>query len=196
MLPPRRREVLGFVRSFVKDAGRPPTVREVQEHFGFASPNAAQSHIAALRSAGYLRVGITGARSIVPTRLDDQLPIYGTIPAGLPVDAMEEKGETIAISVNLFGGKPTERVFGLRVRGTSMTRAGILDGDIAIVADRPAADGDIVAALVDGESTLKRYVIRRGRVVLKPEGVGFREIIPTAELLIQGVMIGLIRCRA
>lgn len=195
VMTPRRAQALEFIRNFVRIRGQGPTVREIQNHFRFASPNAAQEIVTKLREAGYLRADLGGARAIVPTELEAGISVYGTIPAGIPIDALDESDEVLAVDAAVFGARPGERVFALRVRGTSMIRAGILEGDLAVLAVRPVANGDVVAALVDGRSTLKRYVVSRGKVVLRPEGPGYRDIEPATELLIQGVMVGLIRRR-
>ncbi|WP_237702480.1 transcriptional repressor LexA [Opitutus terrae] len=188
-----QRKVLDFIRARVRRSQRGVTFREVQAAFGWRSSNAAQDHVRALREAGLLRSDLRGARSILPVTIHDGIPIFGTIPAGIPIDAASENGEFLDVEPSLFDSKPGIPVFALRVRGHSMVNAGIKDGDVVVLAARDPRKGDVVAALVDKESTLKRYCVERGRAYLKAEGPGFDDILPAEELIIQGVMIGLIR---
>jgi repressor LexA len=122
------------------------------------------------------------------------VPIYGEIPAGMSTLAEQNIEGHIALDLTSLNAGRSSRPFALRVRGDSMIGAHILDGDIVILEDRKTArNGDIVAALIDGESTLKRYVTERGRPFLKAENPRFPNLIPARELKIQGVMISLIR---
>ncbi len=119
--------------------------------------------------------------------------LLGAIPAGLAVDAAEEKGEALELDLRLFGQNRTTDVFALRVRGDSMINAQIADGDLVLLQKRPARAGDIVAALIDGEVTLKRYVVVDRRPRLKAENPTYPDLTPVNDLEVQGVMIGLIR---
>ena len=92
-----------------------------------------------------------------------------------------------------LGLSPNRRAFALKVRGDSMIEAQISDGDVAILEFREPRANDIVAALIDGESTLKRYVVERGRPFLRAENPRFPDLIPIGELTVQGVMVALIR---
>ena len=85
------------------------------------------------------------------------------------------------------------RVFALKVRGESMTGAGILSGDVVVLEFREPRNGEVVAALIDGETTLKRYVVQCGKPFLKAENPRFPNLIPAQELVIQGVQVGLLR---
>ena len=89
--------------------------------------------------------------------------------------------------------RPTARLFALRVRGDSMTGAGILDGALVFVTPREPHSGQIVAALIDGESTLKRFLVQRSRPFLRAENPRYPDLLPATELVIQGVMVGLLR---
>lgn len=128
----------------------------------------------------------------MPVSEEDGIPVFGTIPAGIPIDAAPGEIERIALDDSFFS-KRRGRVFALRVRGHSMVKAGIHDGDIVFLTERAPQSGEIVAALVDQQSTLKRFIERGGRAVLKAEGKGFRDVYPAEQLVIQGVMVGLIR---
>ena len=124
------------------------------------------------------------------------VPIYGSIPAGLPEDTAQEEEGCVLIDVETLGIKPTARTFGLKVRGDSMIGKSIVDGDIAIiehgVQPRP---GDVVAALIDGQVTLKTFVMQRGKPYLRAENPRYPNLIPQEELQIQGVMVALVRKR-
>jgi repressor LexA len=121
------------------------------------------------------------------------ISIYGTIPAGLPIDAVVEPDGKIALDETLFGLKAGSKVFALRVRGNSMTGAGINDGDLVFLIDRVARHRDIVAALIDGESTLKRFMDQPDGAVLHAENSDYEDLHPVSEMTIQGVMVGLFR---
>ena len=122
------------------------------------------------------------------------IPVIGWISAGVPVtgSAVQEGCVSVQLdSVRL--PKPGITTFALRVRGTSMQGAGIRDGDIVILEHREARRGQFVAALIDGESTLKRYVEENGKPFLKAENPRFPALIPARELMIQGVVVALLR---
>jgi repressor LexA len=193
MITEPQARVLDAVRTFWRRSGRGPTYREIQSAMGYASPNAVQGHVKALRAAGQLRKDLHGARTILPVSVDEGIPIYGTIPAGVPTDSTSENGETLEINQALFGVRAGTQAFALRVRGSSMVDAGILEGDLVVLVKRTPRNHDIVAALIDDRSTLKRYVEEKGRAVLKAEGAGHPDIRPASELVIQGVMVGLLR---
>jgi len=91
--------------------------------------------------------------------------------------------------------KNGKNLFALRVRGDSMIDAQIADGDTVVLINRPPRNGDIVAALIDGESTLKRYAVEKGKPYLKAENRNYPDLVPASDLMIQGVMVGLLRTR-
>ena len=124
------------------------------------------------------------------------VPIYGTIPAGAPMEAAQEQEGCVLIDVETLGIKPTARTFGLKVRGDSMIGKSIVDGDIAIIEHgvQPRS-GDVVAALIDGQVTLKTFVLQRGKPYLRAENPRYPNLTPQEELQIQGVMVGLVRRR-
>lgn len=205
-LTERQQQILGFIQQ-QQDSGRlTPTLREIAARFGFSSPNAAQTHVQALRRKGFLQSLPGRARSLLvanPNAPQGRLrprvvsiPIYGSIPAGLPQDAAQEDEGCVLIDVDTLGIKPTARTFGLKVRGDSMVGKSIIDGDIAIiehgVQPRP---GDVVAALIDGQVTLKTFFLQRGKPYLRAENPRYPNLIPQEELQIQGVMVALVRKR-
>lgn len=197
-LTAKQRAVLEFVHAHQRQHGHYPSLREICAHFGFASPFAATRHLRALETKGALERIAGKARAFVaqPQRRRAALldiPLYGSIPAGLPVAAEQEPDSYVSVDAASLGLRSTSRLFALRVRGDSMQGASILDGDCVFLTPREPRPGDIVAALLDGESTLKRYLIQRGRPFLRAENPKYPDLLPATELLIQGVMVGLLR---
>jgi len=124
------------------------------------------------------------------------VPIYGAIPAGHPMDAVQEQEGCVLIDVDTLGIKPTTRTFGLKVQGDSMSGKNIIDGDVVIIEHgvQPRS-GDVVAALIDGQVTLKTFVLQQGKPYLRAENPRYPKLIPQEELQIQGVMVALVRRR-
>lgn len=198
MLTERQQQVYGFIEREVQRTGIVPSTREIQEHFGFASQTAAVNHLKALERKGAIQRLAGKARAVMlPAVLEREtiadIPVYGQIAAGMPALAEQQAGEKISIDVVSAGLRKGARTFALRVRGDSMVDAHILDGDLAIMEHREAAHGDIVAALIDGETTLKRFLLRVGRPYLKAENRRYPDLIPARELLVQGVLVALVR---
>jgi repressor LexA len=126
-------------------------------------------------------------------RIND-IPIYGQIPAGMATLTEQTMEGHVSLDARSANVSKNGRTFALRVRGDSMIDAHILDGDIVILEDRKdVQSGDIVAALIDGETTLKRYVTEHGRPYLKAENPRYPNLTPARELRIQGVMVSLVR---
>jgi len=119
--------------------------------------------------------------------------IVGQVAAGRPAANEEMEPGCIAVDLSTIGIAPNARTFALRVRGDSMIGAHILDGDTIVLEMKPPHDGAIVAALVDGECTLKRYFVRRGAPYLKAENPKYADVIPARELVIQGVVVAVFR---
>jgi repressor LexA len=194
------------VRKFIDDelkAGRlSPTHQEIASHFGFASTYAAVCHVRALIKKGVLLAGEGKARSLRPAPAFPgvrqaaiaEIPIYGVIPAGFGEDSEQEAEGCVRVDVATIGFKPTRNTFALKVRGDSMIGKFICDGDIAIL-ERGAEprNGEIVAAYIDRKTTLKTFVQRGGKPFLKAENPKYPDLIPSEELVIQGVFKGLIR---
>lgn len=197
MLTSRQQELLAFLRGYQRRQGLMPSTRDIQHHFGFASQTAAMSHLRALERKGVIRRLPGKARAVVfPEDIDRetlQVPIFGDIPAGFTADNPEYSDGNLTIDSQLMGLKPGTKPFALRVRGDSMIEAHIQSGDFVILEQRSPKQRDIVAALMDGESTLKRYLVEDGRPFLRAENSRYPDLIPAQELLIQGVMIGLFR---
>lgn len=120
--------------------------------------------------------------------------LLGGIEAGVPTSEPPRPDRVEAFDMDSLHIPKNMRTFALKVRGESMINAGILPGDVVVMDfERIPKNRDIVAALVDGDSTLKRYVVQQGRPYLKAENPAFRDLIPAHELVIQGVMVALYR---
>jgi len=200
-LTERQQQVLDLIQSHQRQHGVSPSIREIQAHFGFASPFSVQRHVDALAKKGAIQRLAGKARGLLhpahhPGNALVSIPLYGVIPAGLPTDAVQEADSHISVDAASLGVRPNAKLFALRVRGDSMTGASILDGDVVFLTPRDPRPRDIVAALIDGESTLKRFLTQRGRPFLHAENPRYPDLLPAAELVIQGVMVGLLRTGA
>jgi repressor LexA len=211
-----QKKVLEFIRERVRDAGAPPTIREIGKRFGFQSTGTVRDYLRALEKKGYLRRQSGRARGIelAPELRGRQVPILGRVAAGLPVLAEENLEGHLDLDATLQHQKGT--FFALRVQGDSMVGAGILDGDFVIVRSQETAEPRaIVVALVDGEVTVKRFAKKigrgrrksrkeRGRTVKVPLGEGpgiwllpenptYSPIPVTEETRILGEVVTLVR---
>jgi repressor LexA len=197
-LTQRQQEILDYLRKSQRQTGIMPSTREIQHHFGFASQTAAMSHLRALERKAVIQRLPGKARAVIfPDELDRgeilDIPIYGHIAAGMAQDVEQEKQGCISIDIAALGLPRHARTFALKVRGDSMIDAHICSGDTVILEFREPRKGDIVAALIDGETTLKRYLIEKGKPFLRAENSDFPDLIPARELVIQGVLIALLR---
>jgi len=193
--------VLDFIQ-IETGAGRPvPTLREIAAQFGFAGHRAAACHLEALKRKGFIKSEPGKARSLRVTsplvklrsRIVD-IPLFGAIPAGLPQTREQDAEGCVSVDVESIGFKPTRNTFALRVTGDSMIGRHILDGDIVVLEHGPEPrNGQIVAALIDGESTLKTFVVKNGKAWLRAENLKYPNLVAAEELMIQGVFKALIR---
>ena len=181
MLTERQRQILDFLTSYLDAHGYPPTVREIGEAVGLASPSTVHAHLANLERAGLIKRDPTKPRALEltdrtrsqPAEDVHRLPLVGEIAAGSPLLADENIQEHLAVPDTLARGDGEE--FLLRVKGDSMVNAGILDGDIVVVHRQDdARNGEIVVALAGqdeaaDEATVKRFFREGGRVRLQPE---------------------------
>jgi repressor LexA len=205
VLTERQRQILDFVTSYVDSHGYPPTVREIGEAVGLASPSTVHAHLANLERAGLLKRDPTKPRALEladrgrPEPIADdvhRLPLVGEIAAGGPLLAEENIEDHLAVPETLARGDGEE--FLLRVKGDSMINAGILDGDIVVVHRQPdARNGEIVVALAGqdegaDEATVKRLYREAGRVRLQPENDAL-EPIYADHVQILGVVTGVFR---
>ena len=196
-----QRRVLDFIQGET-DAGHPvPTLREIAARFGFVGHRAAACHLAALKRKGFVESDPGKARSLRVTsplaRLRERImdiPLLGSIPAGFAEDKEQDAEGCVTVDVNSIGFKPTRNTFALRVAGDSMIGRHILDGDIVVLEHGPEPrNGEIVAALIDRESTLKTFIMKNGKPWLRAENPKYPKLIPAEELMIQGVFKALIR---
>lgn len=198
-LTERQTAILTFISRHCRDSGYPPTVREIGLAVGLASPSTVHAHLAKLESAGHIKRDPTKPRAMfvcrdavepapppaLPAPPANTLPLVGSVAAGVPKLAEQDVEDWIA--------SPFEGDFMLRVTGDSMINAGILDGDLVVVAQRPTAnDGEIVVAQIEDEATVKRLKRVDGRVHLMPENDAFSPIIPD-EVSLLGVVVGVLR---
>ncbi|MCK4605692.1 MAG: transcriptional repressor LexA [candidate division Zixibacteria bacterium] len=197
-LTDRQRAVLGFIESMIRDHGTSPTIREIGRQFGITSTNGVRLHVNALIRKGYLKKHAMISRGLELTRSlvgeIGRVPLVGSVPAGLPIDAVENVEGEIAVD---FSFLPKGNSFTLTVTGDSMKDAGILDRDLVLVKKQAVARrGDIVVAVVGGEATVKRYFPEGSHVRLQPENPAFEPIIVdkrSGEFRIAGKVVGLLR---
>jgi repressor LexA len=198
---PAQQRLLDFIRAEAQ-AGRPaPTLREIAARFGFRSHRAAACHLEALRHKGFIESERGKARSlrvISPlAKLHSvimDIPLFGSIPAGSAQDREQEAEGCISVDIQTIGFQPTRRTFALRVVGDSMIGRHICEGDIVILEHGPEPQhGQIVAALMDRKSTLKTFVLKNNKPFLKAENPKYPDLIPSEELMIQGVFRALIQ---
>src|SRR6266446_8106713 len=197
MLTHRQKNVLDFIQSEQREKGITPSTREIQKHFGFASQTSVMQYLGVLERKGFLDRHARKARALITpiqrVHITD-IPIYGQIPAGMATLSEQTIEGHVSLDTRSVNASRNGRTFALRVRGDYMIDAHILDGDIVILEDRKdVQSGDIVAALIDGETTLKRYVMEHGRPYLKAENSRYPNLTPARELRIQGVVVSLVR---
>jgi repressor LexA len=197
-LTKRQLQVYEYLKRESRVTGVMPSTREIQHYFGFASQTAAMNHLRALEKKLVIQRVPGKARAVVfPDELDREeiidIPIYGTIAAGMSQDTEQEKAGCLSIDIRSLGLRQNARTFALKVRGDSMIDAHICDGDTVILEFREPRKNDIVAALIDGETTLKRYIVENGKPFLRAENEMFPDLIPARELIIQGVLVALVR---
>jgi repressor LexA len=208
VLSERQQQVLDYIKKTVAERGYPPSVREIGEALGLSSPSTVHSHLSGLVAAGALHRDPSKPRAIVvvgeaagdvaaetpvsrPGRVRD-VPVLGRIAAGTPILAAEQVDEVIPLPVDLVGSDP---VFLLEVKGDSMVDAGILDGDlVAVRSQKDARDGEIVAALIDGEeATVKRLRRRDGKVILEAENPAYEPLVYSDGVELVGKVVSVLR---
>lgn len=205
-LTTRQRDVFDFIVRWIRETRFPPTLSEVAQFLGVPYPKSASAHLDALEKKGYIQRFPGKARGIQLTPLGESfrqdlvsedmlvLPIIGRIRAGRPTDSQMVPDGTLSVPRILFTEKPD---FILKVQGDSMTGAGILEGDFAFIRKtRDVRSGDLVVAQMQGEITLKQFLIQKNRIVLRAANPRYpdRVVSPEEEAdLIQGRLVGLYR---
>jgi len=201
-LTERQKEILEFIQEYRRDRGIAPTHREICEKFGFSSYGTAYKHLKLLQEKGFLRRDWNQKRGIELLRaipggeggtVEKELPFYGRIAAGRPIEALAGS-ERVAVPGHLLSGRPGDH-YVLRVVGDSMIEEGIHDGDFVIVLRRDVAEpGEMVVALVGEDATLKRFYPEGPMVRLQPANPTMQPIrVPARDVRVQGVVVGLMR---
>ena len=189
----RQQEIMGYIQLHLKQNGFWPSIREIQEHFNFASTNAVFGHLRALERKGYISRIPSQARTFRITHQLEEKPDESMNVIDLEVELMGQIAR-LQVDEQTPHSIRNRRSFALKVRGESMIDAGIFDGDIVVIEPRPARDGDVVAALIDGETTLKRFIQNSGSTpYLKAENPNYPELHPIGDLVIQGVAKAIVR---
>ncbi len=211
-LTKRQQEVLEVIAGHLDEVGYPPTIRELGDALGISSTNGVNDHLKALERKGFLTREDGKSRTMRPLFWPDgtpyeggansggevehfvddevhQIPVVGRIAAGAPLTAVEQTDEVVAIGEGLLGRQ--SEVFGLKVKGDSMIDDGIFDGDYIFVRRQPdARDGQIVAAMIDGEATVKRLFREGDKVRLQPANEAMEPIYVHADQARETVVIG------
>ena len=203
-LSPRQSSILTVIRAWVDEHGYPPTMREIGAAVGLASPSTVAHHMTILEKNGFLRrdargsravdirppIGETPAEESRPGGNDIRVPLLGAIAAGAPILAEEHVEDELTLPASLVG---RGTLFALTVRGDSMVDAAICDGDLVVVRQqRVAEDGEIVAAMLDGEATIKVLRRRDGHVELLPRNPAYQPI-PADHAEILGKVVSVLR---
>jgi repressor LexA len=201
-LTARQREILDFISATVHGRGYPPSVREIGDAVGLRSPSTVHSHLSSLAEGGYIRKDPSKPRAIEVIAPDGVVPIsraatrdvplVGHIAAGSPILAEEDIEEIYPLPTELVGQEP---VFMLRIRGDSMMNVGIYDGDYVVVQKQQTArNGQVVAALIDGEeATIKTFHRSDTAVTLTPENDAYEPMIFSDGVEILGVVVAVLR---
>lgn len=194
----RQQEVLNFVARFTEENNFPPTVREIGDNFGI-SLRAVQDHLNALQKKGYLSQAQKRSRSLrvlneealEPKLYVGKVPLLGTVAAGKPLLCEENLDGYVNLTEPFV--RPGKSYFALRVRGTSMINAGILEGDLAVVEQASSAvDGQIVVAVIEDAITLKRFYKESDKIRLQPENPAFDPIY-CKDVRIVGILSNIVR---
>jgi repressor LexA len=190
----KQKEVLDFITDYVRTNGYSPTQKEIQEHFGFKSLGSVQDYIKYLTNGGYLINDSHSVRGLSPSGVHqnaEEIPLLGSIAAGVPIEAIEHN-DVISVPTTMLG---KGLYYALKVKGDSMIEEGILNGDIAIIKHQTqASNGQIVVAVVENETTLKKYFKRAKQIELHPANNTMKPIIiKDKECEVRGLLVGLIR---
>lgn len=201
-LPPRQQRMLAMIRDWAVRYGYAPSTRQIGDAVGLRSTSSVSRHLASLEDKGFLRRGSAVSRPIdVRVFLQERppgessggpvtVPVVGHIAAGTPISAEEHVDGTLMLPREITG---RGTVFGLRVRGDSMIDAAICDGDIVVVRQQQEAhSGQIVAAMIDGEATVKVYRRRNGHVLLEPRNPAY-EVIDGDKAVVLGIVVSVVR---
>ncbi len=206
----RQTEILSFIVSFQNEIGYPPTLREIATQFKMKSTFGVKRHLDALAKKGMIKVenntsrGITVLSQVALTEAPQnshsshspyrEIPIIGTVAAGLPIFALENREGSLIVDSAFLNR--SDNVFALKVKGDSMMNAGIYERDYVIVApDNAPKNNDIVVALIEDEATVKRFERLTNKILLKPENDKYQpiEITSAKDFSILGKVVGVVR---
>jgi repressor LexA len=192
-LSAKQAKVLAFIESEISRLGRPPTYRDIAHGCGYEAVGTVQDHVCALIKKGFLEKvpGLARGIQLVHRSHSMDIPILGMVPAGKPMEALENQLGSISVPARWRGA-----LYALQVKGESMKDAGILDGDFVVVKKQNHAEnGEIVVALLQGEATVKYLEKKLDRVRLLPANANFSPIDCSAEIdnLIQGKVVSVQR---
>ncbi len=194
-LTPAQERVYRFVRGYIDQHGYAPSYEEIRSNLGFQSLNAVFKHLKQIEERGYLRIPWKNkkrALELVPLQTGSgSIPFLGVVAAGTPIEAVEVP-ESIEVPENFLGNGSN---FALRVKGDSMIDEGIRDGDILIITKQPHAEnGQTVVAVVNGESTVKKFYHYGEEIELRPANESMKPIRVAADVVeVVGVVMGLLR---
>lgn len=214
-LSPRQTETLDVIKRYIREHGLPPTIREIMAKLDVAYPRGVQRHLEALEKKGYITRDPRASRGIrlvetagATSRTDHgpgwqealseladsvfRVPVLGRIPAGGPMLAEENVEDWVTLPTSLADAK--KDVFILKAQGDSMIGAGIFDGDLLVV--QPTQDpkhGDIVAALIGDDATVKRFIQKDNLAYLKAENPNYDNIYPDRDWSVQGKVTAVVR---
>ncbi len=195
----KQQKILEYISQCQKN-GITPTQAEIAHYFNISSPTAIKQQLVSIEKKGYIELISEKARGIkilvdIPEEENRtiKIPIAGVITAGRPILASENIEDYIYLDKNKFPGK---NIFALKIKGDSMKNASILDGDIVVINKiNTAENGDIIAALIDDEATIKRFYKKNGKIILHPENHDYDdiEVNVNSGFSILGKVIGIIR---
>jgi repressor LexA len=201
-LPERQQKILVAIRDWVVKHGYSPSTRQIGEAVGLRSPSTVSRHLTSLEEKGFLSRSQSMSRPIdvrmflqdshAPAATDDSVsvPVVGDIAAGTPISAIEHLDDSLMLPRELTG---RGTIFALRVRGDSMIDAAICDGDMVVIRQQSEAhSGQIVAAMIDEEATVKVYRRRNGHVYLEPRNPAY-EVIDGDNATILGIVVSVLR---
>jgi repressor LexA len=189
-----QRRLLDFLEELDSKAEPPPTYREICVRLRYKSPKAATDLVAALERKGFVTREKRCSRGIRLVQKRNGIPILGSITAGSPDEAILETGEHLQIDPAFCGIRDRSKAFALRVNGDSMIGRRIFAGDIVLLEHGVVPkNGDVVAALIDSESTIKTFVRKTGKAWLHAENPVYPDLLPVLDLQVQGVARAIIR---
>lgn len=196
-LTERQSGILDFIKQQIKSKGYPPSVREIGDAVGLSSSSTVHSHLSQLEKKGYIKRNAAKPRAIevidnnlYPGKDMINVPVVGRVTAGTPILAVEDIEDKFPLPLDFV---KSEDVFMLKIKGNSMIKAGIYNGDMVVVRKQnTASNGDIVVALLGEEATVKRFYKEADYIRLQPENDEYEPII-SKDVIILGKVTGLLR---